>query len=183
MSHINIEFKAKCPNSKKHEEIRHYLEMKGAEFKGIDHQRDIYFKVRKGRLKLRRGNIESSLIYYERENIKDPKSSNIILYHVDKSSQDTLEKLLLKIFDVLVVVEKKRAIYFLENVKFHIDSVNNLGLFIEVEAIDIDGSLGVEKIREQCDQYLELFNIDPSNLIKVSYSDLLLAKDSINLHE
>jgi len=183
MNHTNFEFKAKCPDSNKHEEIRHYLEMKGAEFKGIDHQRDTYFRVRKGRLKLRRGNIESSLIYYEREDTKDPKTSNIILYPVDKKSQDSLEALLLKIFDVLIIVEKKREIYFLENVKFHIDSIDNLGLFIEVEAIDINGSLGVDKIRNQCYQYLELFNIDPADLIKVSYSDLLLTKDSINLHE
>ena len=33
-------------------------------------------------------------------------------------------------------MDKKREIYFIHNVKFHIDNVKNLGTFIEIEAID-----------------------------------------------
>ena len=61
MSHTNIEIKACCAAP---EEIREVLAEQGADFKGIDHQTDIYYKVPKGRLKLRQGNIENSLIFY-----------------------------------------------------------------------------------------------------------------------
>ncbi len=65
MPHINIEIKAKSNNQ---DMIRKILQSKNADFKGVDHQIDTYFKVNVGRLKLREGNIENSLIHYQREN-------------------------------------------------------------------------------------------------------------------
>lgn len=50
MHHLNIEIKAKSNN---HEKIRNIMKERLAEFKGIDHQIDTYFKVNSGRLKLR----------------------------------------------------------------------------------------------------------------------------------
>ena len=70
---------------------------------------------------------------------------------------------------------KKCKIYFIENVKFHFDTLPTLGNFIEVEAIDKDGSIGREKLQEQCDFYARLFKIDPADFVALSYSDLLLA--------
>jgi adenylate cyclase, class 2 len=74
-----------------------------------------------------------------------------------------------------VVVEKQREIYFIDNIKFHIDVVENLGSFVEVEAVDMDGSLGRDKLLVQCQAFLELFKLAPDNLIASSYSDLLLS--------
>jgi adenylate cyclase class 2 len=79
MSHIIIEIKAKCAD---HEPIRQILLEKGADFRGTDHQIDTYFKVPNGRLKLREGNIENTLIHYERENEEGPKQSNVTLYEL-----------------------------------------------------------------------------------------------------
>ena len=73
-------------------------------------------------------------------------------------------------------MDKKREIYFIDNVKFHIDGVEDLGTFIEIEAIDKDGSIGKEKLLEQCQSFLDLFKIPQEDLISVSYSDLLLRK-------
>ncbi|MHA1227582.1 MAG: class IV adenylate cyclase [Candidatus Hodarchaeales archaeon] len=174
MSHINIEFKAKCPDESKLAKIRDFLLNNGADFKGEDNQVDTYFKVKKGRLKLREGNIESALIYYERENTKKPKQSDVTLHKVDHSQSKSLKNILSKVFDTLVVVDKKREIYFIENVKFHLDRVKNLGFFVEVEAIDIDGSIGTAKLHEQCTFYLKKFDIHENDLITVSYSDLIL---------
>ena len=171
MKHINIEIKAK---SNKHEKIREFLKSHDADFKGIDHQIDTYFKVNKGRLKLREGNIENYLIYYERENKEGPKQSDIILFKSAPGS--SLKSILVNANGVLTVVDKKREIYFIGNVKFHIDTVEELGTFMEIEAIDEDGSIGKEKLLEQCEQYLKLFEISESDLISVSYSDLLLEK-------
>ena len=72
------------------------------------------------------------------------------------------------------VVTKRRAIYFIENVKFHIDEVEELGDFVEIEAIDRDGSFGEEELKEQCQYYLNLFKIQKEDLIEVSYSDMVL---------
>lgn len=60
--------------------------------------------------------------------------------------------------------------------KFHIDTVKDLGTFIEIEAIDEDGTIGEDELLNQCEFYLELFGIYQNNLISVSYSDLILEK-------
>jgi predicted adenylyl cyclase CyaB len=170
MSHQNIEIKARCINAT---EIRNYLFEKNAQFKGVDMQTDTYFNVKKGRLKLRQGNIENSLIYYNRENIADPKMSEVHLFQVENNSE-LLKVILTNANGIKVVVKKKREIYFIENVKFHIDEVEGLGSFIEIEAIDKDGTLGQELIRQQCAFYLIQFGITEENLLTHSYSDLLM---------
>ena len=73
-----------------------------------------------------------------------------------------------------MIVEKIRKIYFIDNVKFHFDTIPELGTFIEVEAIDNDGNLGIEKLKEQANKYAALFNIKPLDYIALSYSDLIL---------
>lgn len=171
MKRLNIEIKAKCSN---HEKIRSILKSHNADFKGTDHQIDTYFKVNNGRLKLREGNIENFLVFYERENKEGPKQSNVILFKSDPTS--SLKEILLKSLEVLVAVDKQREIYFIENVKFHIDTVKNLGTFMEIEAIDSDGTFGKEKLFEQCENYFKLFDIPKDDLVSGSYSDLLLQK-------
>lgn len=170
MGILNIEIKAKSDNQT---EIRNLLLEKNAISKGTDHQIDTYFKVTKGRLKLREGNIENNLIYYERENKKGPKQSKIILYRSNPES--TLKDVLSHSIGILTVVDKTREIYFIDNVKFHIDTVKDLGTYIEIEAIDKDGSIGQEELLKQCELYLNLFNIPKENLISNSYSDLILS--------
>jgi len=171
MAILNIEIKAKSTNQDK---IREILKSKNANFKGTDHQIDTYFKVNLGRLKLREGNIENNLIHYNRENKEGPKQSDIVLF---KSAPDsTLKELLTKALGILVVVDKQREIYFVDNVKFHVDTVKDLGTFVEIEAIDENESIGKEKLLEQCQFYLDLFQISKEDLISVSYSDLLLEK-------
>ena len=73
-----------------------------------------------------------------------------------------------------IVVDKLREIYFIDNVKFHIDTVRELGTFVEIEAIDETGEIGLTKLKEQCDYFMELFAIRFEDLIEVSYSDLML---------
>jgi len=47
-----------------------------------------------------------------------------------------------------------------------------LGHFVEVEAIDSDGSIGIQKLQQQCNHYRRLFQISDDDLIDVSYSDM-----------
>jgi predicted adenylyl cyclase CyaB len=167
MPHINIEIKARTTDQ---ENIREILKSSGADFKGIDHQIDTYFKVASGRLKLREGNIEKHLIYYERENTGGPKKSSVMLYKNNPDSN--LKEILIASLGVLTVVDKQREIYFIGNVKFHLDNVMGLGTFVEIEATDTDGSIGNEKLLEQCNYYRNLLNILKDDLVENSYSDL-----------
>ena len=167
----NVEIKAHCSDL---ERIRKILEDKNADYKGMDHQIDTYFNVNNGRLKLREGNIENNLIHYFREDKEGPKQSNVILYK--SKPESTLKNALTTALGVLVVIDKQREIYFLDNVKFHVDTVKNLGNFIEIEAIGTDGNYTKEELLSQCEHYLQVFGINEDDLISVSYSDLLLAK-------
>ncbi len=168
-NHINVEIKARCHDP---ERIHEILELQQAQYMGVDHQIDTYFAQTDGRLKLRKGKIEKALIYYQRENESGPKISSVFLYEPKKLKQ--LRNLLSAALGVKVVVDKKRAIYYIENVKFHVDAVEGLGSFVEIEAIDKEGSIGEDKLREQCQYYMSLFGIRPEDLIQHSYSDLLL---------
>lgn len=165
----NVEFKAKVDAIEKYEARLLAL---NPDFKGLDHQVDTYFNVPVGRLKLREGTIENALINYDRENSPGSKESQIILY---KHRPDTaLKNILVKQFGVKVVVDKKRKIYFIGNVKFHFDEVENLGTFLEVEAIDSAEEFTIQELKKQCDSYFNFFELTQDNLIDGSYSDLIL---------
>lgn len=168
---LNIEIKARLQNL---ELVRAILSDHEAHFKGLDHQIDTYYISNQGRLKLREGNIESALIFYERQNQAGPKQSDIILYKSDQLN--TLKSILNKALPTLVIVDKKREIYYIDNVKFHIDVVEELGRFVEIEAIDEHGNIGKEKLLEQCQHFMDLFQIQQTDLLDLSYSDLLLEK-------
>ncbi len=170
MSHINIEIKARCDDPGR---VRETLLANNARFKGLDHQIDTYFRCTNGRLKLRQGNIENNLIHYHRDNTVGPKQSDVTLFKT--SPESNLLELLAAAIGVLVVVDKKREIYFIDNVKFHIDTVAGLGSFVEIEAIDCDSELEPAALREQCERYMELLDIKPDDLVDCSYSDMLLA--------
>ena len=87
MNIINFEFKAVANDLEK---LERKLQGLNPVFKGEDHQIDTYFNVSKGRLKMREGNIENSLIYYERKNDADAKQSDVILY--EHPSSPSLKK-------------------------------------------------------------------------------------------
>ena len=169
MDLINIEIKARCANPGA---VRDVLRSRHARFAGTDHQIDTYFRVPEGRLKLRQGNIENALIAYRRPDQAGPKESDVALAEV--SNGDQLRAVLERSLGVLVMVDKRREIYYIENVKFHIDDVAGLGSFVEIEACgapdgDRDGLL------RQCREYMAAFGIDEQDLVEVSYSDLLIA--------
>lgn len=166
-----IEFKARVTYPEKTEALLQSLQ---PIFKGEDRQVDTYFNVSVGRLKLREGNIENALIWYNRPNDAGSKQSQVLLHKHNPGT--SLKEILIKLHGIKVVVDKTRRIYFIDNVKFHFDEVTGLGKFIEVEAIDETGELGLQKIQEQCDYYAALFEVKPEDYIAVSYSDLLLNK-------
>jgi len=167
--HLNFEFKARTNRLEAQEQL---LLDQQPRFVGEDHQIDTYFQVPNGRLKLREGTIESSLIHYHRHNIAGAKQSDVLLY--EHAPAPALKAALTAALGIKVVVDKRRRIYFIDNVKFHFDRVEGLGSFVEVEAIDKDGSIGVERLKAQCAQYAELLGVQADDYLAGSYSDLLL---------
>lgn len=165
---LNVEIKARTDRAAA---IKAILEEQKARFVGEDHQIDTYFRVQEGRLKLREGNIENALIHYKRGNQSGPKTSEVLLYKSVPGSG--LKAILETALGVKGIVDKRRAIYFIDNVKFHVDQVENLGAFVEIEAIDTDGSISQEQLQEQCAKYMTLLGIAEEDLVAVSYSDLI----------
>lgn len=161
--------------SNKIDDIREFLKSQNAFHKGTDHQIDTYFKVESGRLKLRQGNVETNLIYYNRPNTKAPKKSSVLLYKPAES--DNLKKILEAVHPTLCVVDKVREIYFIDNVKFHLDTVQGLGTFIEIEAIDESNSVDYDTILKQCNSYMAQLKIEDTDLVPVSYSDLIMEQN------
>ena len=169
MSFLNIEIKSKCANV---QAIRKFLLDKNARFVGVDEQTDTYFNTINGRLKLREGNIENNLIYYERSNLPGPKSSHFQLVKVDDAKG--LKEALKKSLGVKMIVKKRREIYYIKNVKFHIDEIPGLGDFIEIEAGNVLADKSKEELQQQCEYYLNEFGIKEVDLLAESYSDLLI---------
>lgn len=172
MAYINIEIKARCFHPEK---VEAFLLSAGARFVGVDHQKDTYFQVPSGRLKLRQGNIEQTLIFYQRKDGEGPKQSDFSLCKI--TDGPATEDVLTRSLGVKVVVEKHRKIFYIDNVKFHIDDVPGLGSFVEIEAGNLlDPSITTEQLNAQCARYMEAFGIDAGDLVANSYSDMLLGK-------
>lgn len=166
---ISIEIKAKVENLNP---IILILEKTGAKYIGTDEQSDTYFNVAKGRLKLREGIIENNLIQYQRPESKHLKKSKVKLFPMTKGD-NTLKNILTDSLGIKVVVKKVRRIYFIDNVKFHIDVVENLGSFVEIEALDTQGLRSEEVLSHQCNYYIDLLKLNRDSFIPHSYADLL----------
>lgn len=169
MAFLNVEIKARCNDASF---IRQYLLSAKADFKGIDEQTDTYFNAHNGRLKLREGSIENNLIFYERANQAGPKNSHFQLVKIEDAKG--LKDALSKSNGIKVIVKKRREIYYINNVKFHIDEVPELGSFVEIEAGNVKVDLSQQQLKEQCDFYVKEFGIIDEDLIELSYSDMLL---------
>lgn len=170
---LSIEIKARCSDPCR---VRAILRSRRARFKGRDHQIDTYFRVPGGRLKLREGNIENALIYYKRTDQKRSKRCDSTLYECPDGP--ALKKVLGAALGVLIVVDKKREIYFFGNTKFHIDDVKGLGRFVEIEVFGGKGKAGPGTLRKQCECYQKLLGIHEKDLVADSYSDQLLRRET-----
>lgn len=164
------EIKARCKDA---DGLHEKLMALGADYKGTDHQVDTYYKVAKGRLKLRMGNIEKNLISYFRPNDASVKKSDVSFQSIEEESH--IPEILERNLEILVVVDKKRKIYFIDNVKFHIDEVASLGSFMEIEAIGNEAKdRSFVELQNQCQKFMNLLDIKKEDLINQSYSDLLM---------
>lgn len=164
------EIKARCKDA---QALEIALKANGADYKGLDHQIDTYFVVPDGRLKLREGSIENTLIYYKRIEANGIKSSEVKFVSLEKSQVIGMKNLLGALHEVLVVVDKQRKIFFIDNVKFHIDEVIGLGSFVEIEAIGEQGE-DYLVLSDQCQFFMDKLEITKEACIDRSYSDMII---------
>lgn len=173
----NIELKARLDSLDDARTVCHEL----AEFSAIERQVDTYFHCSHGRLKLRERQIEprsqdssdDQLVWYLRPDDDAVRASDYLLLPVNDAA--TLKSVLAAALGVLVVVEKRREVYLYRNVRIHLDHVEQLGDFLEFEAVlgpGDDDAAGAELVRELARR----FAISPTMLVEGSYSDLLLVK-------
>jgi predicted adenylyl cyclase CyaB len=72
----------------------------------------------------------------------------------------------------LVVVRKQREVLLIDNVRVHLDAVDGLGTFLELEAV-VDATHDDARCRAQVDDILAALGVAAGDLIRASYSDLL----------
>ena len=165
---INLELKARYTNLAKAEKIVNNLQ---ATFLGKDHQKDTYFSVRNGQLKLRETQMgRDQLIWYNRTVSKQARKSEYYLYEVEDTNQ--MLRLLTQSNGVQTTVRKIRNSYLYENVRIHLDKVRSLGNFIEFEAVLSDGRIRIMD-KERIESLTKQFEIKSRDLVSQSYSILI----------
>lgn len=154
------------------EPVRAFLMGHHARLVATDYQKDTYFHVPNGKLKLRRGTVENALIHKDRPTSVDPEAGDPGYFPLEIAGAETLADVLERALGTKVVIEKKREIYFIDNVKFHLDEVKGLGYFVEIEAVDVDDSATEEELGRQCCAFRDALGIREEDLLAHSYSDL-----------
>lgn len=136
-------------------------------------QRDVFFGTARGRLKLRvlaadRG----QLVYYERPDAAGPKLSHYLI--AETADPSSLEAVLSTFLGVRGVVSKVRLLYLVGNTRIHLDRVEGLGDFVELEAVLSPGQ-PVAEGEQIVSHLLAELGIGEDELIDVAYIDLLEA--------
>jgi adenylate cyclase, class 2 len=162
----NIEIKVRVPDFT---EVRQRLYESRAKFLWEQVQTDTYFRVQHGRLKLREANT-STLIAYSRPDEDESRISDYRLLPV--SDAETLKVMLSETLGVLVTVRKTRSLYLTGHTRVHLDDVDGLGSFVELETVIDDQSLDAAWAEHQ--QVRDMLALDEHELVSISYSDLVI---------
>jgi predicted adenylyl cyclase CyaB len=145
----------------------------GARFMWVDEQVDRYYEVGEGRrVKLRTcGRAQAELIRYARPETAGVRASE---YEVLPVRDAEAHACLVPKTPPLVVVRKQRELWLLDNVRIHLDTVDGLGTFLELEAV-VDAAHDEVRCRAQVHELLPAFGIGETHCVRASYSDLLRA--------
>jgi predicted adenylyl cyclase CyaB len=137
-------------------------------------QDDTFFHCDRGRLKLRdfrdgRG----ELIHYSRPDKAGPKLSEYLLSPV--ATPELLREALARAYGVLGRVVKRRRLYLADRTRIHLDSVEDLGAFVELEVVlgdaetPEDGNIVAREIMGR-------LGIGHGQLVSGAYIDLLQSR-------
>ena len=74
---------------------------------------------------------------------------------------------------VRLIVRKHRRLYTHGNIRIHLDRVETMGDFVEIEVLGKRGQDSVESLQAVCERWIENLGLQPRDLVKVAYADLL----------
>jgi predicted adenylyl cyclase CyaB len=134
-------------------------------------QEDTFFAVSQGRLKLRIRNADAAqLIYYERPDQGGPKRSDYQIFETE--DPDRLKLTLSRALGIRGIVRKTRYLYLVGQTRVHVDDVEGLGQFMELEVVlrpdqpDADGQAIARDLMSK-------LGVAESDLLEGAYMDLL----------
>lgn len=163
----NIEIKARVRNF---EELKSRAEKLSDTPVEVIPQEDTFFSTPQGRLKLRVVGDHGQLIYYTRPDQEGPKRSD---YHIARTADpQNLKRVLELAYGVRGVVRKTRYLYLAGQTRIHLDDVEGLGQFMELEVVLEEGQSDADgqKIAEEL---MSALGVERGNLIDSAYMDLL----------
>ena len=164
----NIEIKARVRHF---DEIRRCAEKLSARPVEVIPQEDTFFKTPQGRLKLRvLSEGEGQLIYYIRPDQDGPKRSDYHLYAT--SDPENLKRVLELAYGIRGIVRKTRYLYLVGQTRVHLDDVEDLGQFMELEVVMEDGQSDAEG-EAIAEELMVAFGVERSDLLEGAYMDLL----------
>ena len=165
---VNIEIKSCVRDSAR---IRALAETLAGDAGERLEQEDVFFRSPHGRLKLRiSSTISGELIYYERKDQAGPKQSRYLISRT--SEPESLKSVLRESLGIRGIVRKRRTLYRIGQTRIHLDEVDGLGFFVELEVVMNDGQSPAEGTKIAHDLMSQL-EIEPSDLIEQAYIDLL----------
>ena len=168
MTRTNLEIKARCSDP---DGIRRRAGAVATRYVGADRQIDTYFATRRGRLKLRESSLSGGqLIPYLRPDEPGPKDSDYAVVPVEKPG--SLKALLTEILGLHRVVRKEREIWLCENVRIHLDEVEGLGSFVELEAVYDGAPESLPEEQRKVRELMERLEIREEDLVDTSYEGL-----------
>jgi len=162
----NLEIKARITSKEKAIDIAKTLP---SNYSGELLQTDTYFITTSGRLKLREINQKTAeLIYYNRIEDLRERMSDFQIFPTDNPKM--LKTILSDSFGIKTVVKKQRQLYLYNDTRIHIDTVEQLGAFIEFE---VPVNSGEEDAHKKMQFLVDRFGLKKDDFILKSYSDLL----------
>jgi len=169
----NVEIKARLTDINIQRNIASRLSKSGPT---IIQQEDIFFKTNSGRLKLRIfADKMAELISYTRPDKTSAKTSEYYIYKT--YTPDALKKTLQHTLGIYLTVRKKRELYMVGRTRIHIDQVDQLGDFLELEVV-LEENEDADVGKQEANILMEKLLISADSLIDKAYVDLLHEKSS-----
>jgi len=134
-------------------------------------QDDTFFRCESGRLKLRAFSAtDGELIFYRRADAHGPKESFYV--RTPTATPDSLRECLSLAYGRAGRVVKQRTLYLVGRTRVHLDRVDGLGDFMELEVVLQDEEPVEAGIRE-AHALMERLGVHPSQLVETAYVELL----------
>lgn len=156
-------------------QARAHAERAGLVYRVTLAQRDTFFAVRYGKFKLREEPAGAALIHYHRDHASDLGVSDYTIVAV--ADPLATRKMLERALGVIAVVDKRRVLMTRANLRLHLDQVEGLGEFAEIEVVVPDGATPAA-YEAELRRLLDVLGAQPHALIRQSYFELMAARSA-----